>query len=123
MNMLLSSLYVILIEYLLLQHSTCSSFICPDECGLYVEKDRTGPRLHNLCTSMNKKECRVEAMRNQSTKIMLQNRSNKIVGGLQSKHPMPWMAVIRIGDTFINQYLFCYFANLHRSQNLWRICG
>ena len=37
-------------------------------------------------------------MRNQTTKIMLQNRSNKIVGGIKSKHPMPWMALIRMGE-------------------------
>ena len=39
-------------------------------------------------------------MRNQTTKIMLQNRSNKIVGGLKPKHPTPWMALIRMGEHF-----------------------
>ena len=98
--MFLSSLYTIVIKIAFLHHSISCSFLCPDECGLYGEKDRTGPRLQNLCTSMNNTECRVEAMRNQTTKIMLQNRSNKIVGGLKSKHPMPWMALIRMGEKF-----------------------
>ena len=104
-DMFLSSLYSIVIKIAFLQQSISCSFLCPDECGLYGEKDRTGPRLHNLCISMNNKECRVEAMRNQTTKIMLQNRSNKIVGGLKSKHPMPWMALIRMGEKFKSTFV------------------
>ena len=106
MKMFLSYLHAILIGWSILHLGIGMTFNCPEECGLYGKKDRTGPRLHNLCTSMNKGECKVEASRNQSTKIMLQNRSNKIVGGLNSKHPMPWMTAIKIGQTTVLEYIF-----------------
>ena len=105
-EMFLSTLYAILIGGSLLHLGIGHTFNCPNECGLYGKKDRIGPRLHNLCTSMNKGECKVEASRNQSTKIMLQNRSNKIVGGLKSKHPMPWMTAIKIGQTSTIKFIF-----------------
>ena len=108
--MFLSTLYAILIGGPVLHLGIGHTFNCPNECGLYGKKDRTGPRLHNLCTSMNKGKCKVEASRNQSTKITLQNRSNKIVGGLKSKHPMPWMTAIKIGQTSTIKFIFKSFT-------------
>ena len=118
MNISLSKLFLIF-DCAFLHFCFGDSFNCPSDCGIYGAKDRTGPRLHNLCTSMSEAKCKEESFKSQSTKMRLQNRGNKIVGGLKSKHPMPWMAVIRMGNKHIIvivPVLFC------RSNYLWWIC-
>jgi len=82
-------------------------FNCPDECGLYSEGDKIGPTLQSLCEAFKENpECKenfVETPKKEKKKKKKKKKRNKksddrIVGGVSTKHPMPWMVLIYIDD-------------------------
>ena len=70
-----------------------NDFNCPDECGLYSAKDRIGPHLHDGCLAMSESsQCQAKfVMKDKRKKKKKKKKSTRIVGGVESKHPMPWM--------------------------------
>jgi len=89
-----------------------NDFNCPEECGLFSEGDLIGPTLHNNCEALKEnpecKEMFVEKKEKKKKKKKRRRKSDtRIVGGVQSKSPMPWMVLIYIegsqcGGTLIN---------------------
>ena len=79
--------------------STLSSendFNCPEECGLFSEDDLIGPTLHNNCEALKENpECKELFVDKDETKKKRKKRKRygdtRIVGGVETKNPMPWM--------------------------------
>ena len=75
-------------------------FNCPEECGLYSEGDTVGPFLHTGCTAMvENKKCELKfkkkrKKRNKRRKHKQKDDGSRIVGGVETKYPMPWMVRI-----------------------------
>ena len=71
-------------------------FNCIDECGLYEDNDKVSPLLHHGCTAMTESEkCKLnfdDGEKKEKKKKKKKTKSgNRIVGGEESKHAMPWM--------------------------------
>ena len=82
-----------------ISESSENDFNCPDECGLYSPKDRLGPHLHDHCTAMEESiKCKrkfAPSTRKKKRKRK-KGKSTRIVGGLATKNPMPWMVISSI---------------------------
>ena len=73
-----------------------NEFNCPSQCGLYAPEDIKGPKFHEKCTSMEegpvcKKEFKIKGRKKKKKKS-----NQRIVGGKESKYPMPWMVSSKI---------------------------
>ena len=76
-----------------------NDFNCPEECGFFAEKDVVGPTLHNACEAMKEDvECKekfvkqkIKDKKGSKKKRKKKKVDHRIVGGVSSKFPMPWM--------------------------------
>ena len=86
----------------LLAEGNDRDFNCPDECGLYAEEDRIGPRLHEGCSVMGHPESvRPRESLSCNNKFTMENvkkwnrkrkRSHAChVGGRAIEYAKPWM--------------------------------
>ena len=69
-------------------------FNCVDECGLYEDNDRLSPLLHIGCSAMTESEkCKrnFDDGEKKKKKKKKSKSQNRIVGGEETKHAMPWM--------------------------------
>ena len=101
-------------------------FNCPEECGLFSEGDLIGPTLHNNCEALKEnpecKELFVEKKEKKKKKKKKKRRKGdtRIVGGVESKNPMPWM--VRYCNTTKKKKNLNPFtgSNLYRGISVWR---
>jgi len=101
-----------------------SDFNCQDECGLYKKGDDESPDFHKLCEAMDeKRKCKKKyGVKKRKKKVKKKQQGTRIVGGDETKNPMPWMVFIKIGESqcggsLINSqfvltaaHCFCYGA-------------
>ena len=69
-------------------------FNCPEDCGLYSGEDKVSPFLQTACKAMEestKCEEKFETTSKKKKKKKRKKSSVRIVGGKESKYPMPWM--------------------------------
>ena len=76
-------------------HYGGKDFNCPEECGLFSENDLIGPTLHNNCEALTEnpecKELFVDKNEKKKRKKKKKYGDTRIVGGVETKYPMPWM--------------------------------
>ena len=87
-----------------------SDFNCQDECGLYKKGDDESPAFHNLCEAMDeKRKCKKKygVKRNRKNKKKRTQRGTRIVGGDETKNPMPWMVKTVVG--LVEIFMTCIF--------------
>ena len=101
-NILYSLVFVSFL--LLLVDGNERDFNCPDECGLYGEKDRNGPRLHEGCSVMGHSESitpreNIPCVNNFAMEKVKKRKKKRcgrhhlIAFGTQTKYAMPWMVI------------------------------